>query len=157
MDITTAITNPIVRMIHAVDQLDWLAVRHEFADTVDVDYTSLAGGEPETMPADKLMERWQGLLPGFQATQHLLGPFLVEAEAATATVETHVRGYHYIADMSNGEVWMVAGNYHFRMALQGDRWVITAMKLVVFYQEGNLELPVLAQKQAVTAPRPSSP
>ena len=72
MDATTAITNPIVRMIHAVDQLDWPAIRHEFADTVDVDYTSLVGGEPETMPTEDLMERWQGLLPGFEATQHLL-------------------------------------------------------------------------------------
>ncbi|MEM9511433.1 MAG: nuclear transport factor 2 family protein [Cyanobacteria bacterium P01_E01_bin.48] len=153
MDTTTAITTPIVGMIHAIDQLDWPTVRHEFADTVDVDYTSLVGGEPETMPADKLMERWQGLLPGFQATQHLLGPFLVVAEATIATAETHVRGYHYIADAPNGEVWMVAGNYHFRMVFQGNRWVIAAMKLVVFYQEGNLELPALAQTRATKTPR----
>ena len=48
---------------------------------------------------------------------------------------------------------MVGGNYHFRMALQGDRWVIAAMKLVVFYQEGNLELPTLAQTRAAATPR----
>lgn len=148
----TTITTPIVCMIHAIDQLDWPAVRHKFADTVDVDYTSLAGGEPETIPADKLMERWQSLLPGFQATQHLLGPFLVEAESTSANVETHVRGYHYIADAPNGEVWMVAGHYHFHMVPQGDRWVIAAIKLVVFYQDGNLELPALAQTRVAITP-----
>ncbi|NES00487.1 MAG: nuclear transport factor 2 family protein [Symploca sp. SIO1B1] len=153
MNTTTAITTPIVRMIHAVDQLDWLVVRHEFADTVDVDYTSLAGGEPETMPADKLIEGWQGLLPGFQGTQHLLGPFLVEAEETVATVETHVRAYHYIADAPKGDVWIVAGHYHFRMVLQGDCWVVAAIKLVIFYQEGNLELLSLAQTRAATMPR----
>ena len=63
METTTAITTPIIPMIHAVDQVDWPTVRHGFADTIDVDYTSLVGGDPETMPADKLIERWQGLLP----------------------------------------------------------------------------------------------
>ncbi|BDM81183.1 nuclear transport factor 2 family protein [Acaryochloris marina] len=153
MDTITSITTPIVRMIHAIDQLDWPAVRYEFADTVDIDYTSLTGGEPETIPADKLMERWQGLLPGFQATQHLLGSFQVEVEDKAAAIETHVRAYHYIDDAPDSDVWMVAGHYQFQMALQGGRWVIAAIKLVVFYQEGNFELPTLAQTRAIETPR----
>jgi len=52
-----------------------------------------------------------------------------------------------------GDVWIVAGHYHFRMVLQGDRWVVAAIKLVVFYQEGNLELFSLAQTRVATIPR----
>ena len=153
MDIVTAISTPIIRMVHAIDRLDWDGVRREFADTVEVDYTSLAGGKPETLSADRLMERWQGLLPGFEATQHLLGPFATNIRETSATVETHVRGYHYISNISEGNVWMVAGTYNFRLEQQGERWAIAAIQLIVFYQEGNLNLPGLAQSRAVESPR----
>lgn len=156
MDDVPAIGHTITAMLHAVDRVDWGGVRHAFADTVAVDYTSLAGGEPQSMPADQLMATWQALLPGFDATQHLLGPIVARAAGGETIAEAHVRGYHRIADAERGDLWMVAGHYTFGMVRRSDAWLIGAIKLTVFYQEGNLHLPTLAQARAQLRPRTAS-
>lgn len=90
-------------------ELDWQRIEAAFADELRVDYSSLFGGEPEVLTAGELLDRWRGLLPGFDATQHLTGPVLVSiADDATATAHTHVRGYHHIADAQGGPVWQAA-------------------------------------------------
>jgi SnoaL-like domain len=137
------------RMLHAIDALDWPAVRAAFADQVSVDYTSLSGGEPETLPAGDLMARWQGLLPGFDATQHLSGPVVLTDDDGGVRADTHVRGYHHLRGAEGGETWGVYGHYTARLA-DGK---ITELTLQVFYQEGNLGLPALATERAATAPR----
>ena len=122
----------LVELVHAIDRLDWAGVRAAFADRLTLDYTSLSGGEPEELAAGELVGRWQGLLPGFEATQHLLGPVL----ATAGGVEAHVRAHHWIG----GSVWTVAG--HYVAGLTGDR--ITALRLDTYHQDGDLDLPATA-------------
>jgi hypothetical protein len=137
------------RMLHAIDALDWPAVRAAFAEQVRVDYTSLSGGEPETLPADDLVARWQGLLPGFDATQHMTGPVVLTDDDGDVRADTHVRGYHHLRGAEGGETWGVYGHYSARLA-DGK---ITEFRLQVLYQEGNLGLPALATERAATSPR----
>lgn len=75
------IQNRIATMLNALDALDWETVRASFGPRVAVDYTSLFGGTAETLATDTLLERWRGLLPGFEATQHLIGPVMVTSTA----------------------------------------------------------------------------
>jgi hypothetical protein len=143
----------LTRLLHAIDALDWTTIRDAFADEVRVDYTSLWGGEPETLTADDLIARWKGLLPGFDATQHLTGPILLTPEDdAAVRVDTHVRGYHYMRDPSGNELWAVHGHYVAR--IEAGR--ITALTLQVFYQEGNPDLPAVATGYAASSPRRAS-
>ncbi len=120
VDDRVAISDTVTSMLHAIDALDWDAVREAFADRIDVDHTSLAGGSPETLPAQELMARWRALLPGFEATQHLTGPITVRPVEGRAMAETHVRGYHCIKEAEGGDVWMVAGHYALRMGRRGE-------------------------------------
>ena len=137
----------LTRMLHAVDALDWDTVRGAMASELLVDYTSLSGGEPETLPVDDLVARWQGLLPGFDATQHLTGPLLVRQDAGPGVLaDTHVIGYHHIADPGEGGTWAVHGHYTARL----ENGVITELTLTVFYQDGRLDLPEVATRR-VTA------
>ena len=136
----------LTRMLHAIDSLDWAEVRRCFADQVRADYTALSGGEPETLAADGLIARWRGLLPGFDATQHMTGPVLLTRdEGLGLRADTHVRGYHHLG----GETWAVHGHYIARL-VDGQ---ITELTLQVFYQEGNLDLPATATQRATTSPR----
>lgn len=48
----------------AVDAKDRTLARSLFTDTIDVDFTSLAGGEPATIPADGLIGGWSSNLDG---------------------------------------------------------------------------------------------
>jgi SnoaL-like protein len=139
------IQDRIAAMLNAIDRLDWTAVRAAFAATVAIDYTSLFGGSAETLAAAALIERWRGLLPGFDATQHLIGPVIVAGSGERATAETQVRGYHHLSGAEGGPVWMVAGRYRLAMERRGGEWTIGGLTLELAYQEGNLGLPALAQ------------
>jgi hypothetical protein len=137
----------VTRLLHAVDRLDWAQVRDCLADQVAVDYTELFGGEAETLGADELIARWRGLLPGFDATQHLTGPVLLTRDGRPGVrADTHVRAYHYLG----GETWGVHGHYVARV-VDGK---ISELTLQVFYTEGRQELTTAATARAATDPRP---
>ncbi len=136
-------------MLNAIDELDWSTVRASFASKVAVDYTSLFGGSAETLAADTLVDRWRGLLPGFDATQHLIGPVIVtENGGAMATAETQARGYHHLSGAEGGAVWMAAGRYRFAMEQRDDEWKIGGITFQLAYQEGNLGLAGIARARA---------
>ncbi|RIQ17803.1 polyketide cyclase [Jiangella rhizosphaerae] len=125
-------------MLHAVDTLDWDGVRAVLADDVRLDYTSLWGGSPETVAAAEVVRRWRGLLPGFDATQHLTGPVLATPGGRCTTT---VRGYHHVADGERSGTWMVAGWYDIRLDHAGR---ISAITLHTSYEEGDRALTEIA-------------
>jgi hypothetical protein len=151
----------LTRMLHAIDVLDWAGVRACLANEVRTDYTELFGGEAETVSGDDLVTRWRGLLPGFDATQHLTGPVLVEqvsgedgaGQKAGLRLRTHVRGYHRIEGAEGGPEWAVHGHYVVPLQETDAGWRIAGITLQVFYQEGNTDLPDLAAKRATNSPR----
>jgi hypothetical protein len=134
-----AVTTSIVRFFRAVDTRDWDTVHALLADEVTLDYVSVFGGEPETIASDEVVKRWQGLLPGFDATQHLLGT-LAEIDGA---VQGNVRGYHVLGD----EVWMVAGWYHLSIR-PADPPRIAGILLTASYETGSRDLIARAQARA---------
>ncbi len=140
MSATVEVTAAVTRFFRAVDLRDWAVVRSLLADRVVLDYVSVFGGEVEDVAADDVIERWRALLPGFDATQHLLGP-LAEL-AGDGTVECNVRGYHHLA----GEVWMVAGWYVLRVA-DGR---LAGITLTGTYETGSRELLARARERAAT-------
>lgn len=135
----------LTRMLHAVDALDWAVIRDVLADEVRVDYTSLFGGEVETLAADELVARWQGLLPGFDATQHVTGPVLVTQDSGPGVrADTHVIGYHHLAGPGGGGIWAVHGHYTARL-VDG---LITELTLTTFFQQGSMALTEVATRRA---------
>lgn len=46
----------------SVDAKDWTTCRAYFLDEIDVDFSSLVGGEPMYMKADDLVSGWQTVL-----------------------------------------------------------------------------------------------
>ena len=101
-------TDAITRALHAIDRLDWPAFRDCFADVITTDYTSLWGGEVETLPTEELITRWSEFADGLAATQHQTGPIVMTDGRA----ETHVIAYHWLPD---GDTWVVHGHYVARL------------------------------------------
>jgi len=147
-----AIAEIVARVAYEADAGKWEALRSLYADEVRVDYTSLAGGEPASVRADDLMANWRALLPGFDLTQHLLGPIVVEIDGDRAVARTHVRALHRIAGAEGGEDWIVGGHYIYQFARSDGRWRITGHTLARAYKEGNRMLPDLARKRLERAP-----
>jgi SnoaL-like domain len=156
-----SVSDVVTSMLQAVDNLDWNAIQAAFAPEVVVDYTSLWGGEAETVTVDELIGRWQGLLPGFDATQHLTGPIVVTAsDGRSATCRTTVRGYHHVVDdAGGGATWMCGGQYVIGLArgAETDGWAISAITLLVTYEDGDRALTDLASERAAAGRRPHQP
>ena len=123
-------------MLHALDARNFTTVRASFADEVRTDYTSLWGGEAATVSGDDLIAGFRGIIPGFDATQHLTGPIV----AVDGRLETHVIAHHWL----DGETWVVHGHYLITVA----DTKITGLTLVLHQQSGNLGLPARARARA---------
>jgi hypothetical protein len=134
----------VVRFFHAVDDRDWPAVRAGLTDEVTADYTSLFGGAPERLAADELVARWQGLLPGFDGTQHVLGPLVITATGDDATVDANVRAYHHLGEST----WLVAGRYVLTLLQLDETWRVAGIVLHTTYQEGDRSLTGQASARA---------
>jgi hypothetical protein len=135
-DPRTAITDTVVGMLHAIDAQAWADVRAAFANTVTTDYTSLFGGETETQPADALVDGWAAFLPGFDATQHLAGPLVVEVDGDRARARCAVTAVHRIGD----DRWTVGGHYAIRLARGSGAWRITHLTLDTAFETGDRAL-----------------
>ncbi|WP_116952420.1 nuclear transport factor 2 family protein [Jiangella endophytica] len=130
-------TDSVTSLLHAVDTLDWDGVLAVLADEVRLDYTSLWGGSAETVPAPEVVARWRGLLPGFDATQHLTGPVLAAPDGRRTTT---VRAYHLLVEGDRRDTWMVAGWYDLRVAAGR----IAGITLHATYEEGDRALTEIA-------------
>lgn len=142
----TEIETVISRLLRMVDDRDWTGLPSVFTEQVQVDYTSLWGGEPETLHRDALIGRWRDLLSGLDATQHLGGNVLAEidADGHGASAVSNVIGVHRLTNPTGGPLWTVGGTYHTRLFRTGDGWAISSLTLRVAWTEGNTNIMTLA-------------
>ena len=139
-----AISDTISVLLHALDRSDWSGVRSALADQVSTDYTSLFGGSPRTQPAAELIERWRGLLPGFDATQHLTGPIVADVSGDTAHAHCAVTAVHRIGP----DHWTVRGHYDIELVRTDGTWAIGAITFHSVLVLGDEALPQKAQARA---------
>jgi hypothetical protein len=128
-----AISDLVIDLLHALDRHDWAVAREALADRLKVDYTSLFGGEPGEPTAEGQIEMWKGLLPGFDATQHLAGPARVRIEGKEAIAVDAVTATHALGRAR----WVVGGYTDMRLLREGDRWRVRSITLRTAFENGN--------------------
>lgn len=143
-----AVSRHVTGMLHAIDTRDWDAVRAAFADEVFVDYTSLNGGEAGPQAADDLVGGWEAMLPGFEATQHLTGPIVIELDGEEAEARMAVTATHRMDGLDPSAVWTVGGHYVIGLVPGDGGWLIDAMTLQTAFVTGDTSLPARAQERA---------
>ena len=127
----------------AVDAKDWPLARSYFTDEIAVDFTSLAGGEPATIPADALIAGWSGNLTAEKTSFHLRGNHQVSFDGPdTVTVTSHGYAWNRMergAQPENGgdPMWEVWGNYMHGFVRTDDGWKIDAMRFSMTAERGN--------------------
>ncbi len=118
------------------DQGDFASIEALYADDVQVDYTSLWGGEVQTHTPASLMTAWAGVLPGFDQTYHDIANVQVAIEGDRATATADVTADHFLQDSH----WQVSGQYEYRFVNQANEWLITHMTFTLVDEIGDRAL-----------------
>jgi ketosteroid isomerase-like protein len=118
------------------DRGEFEALEQLYAPEIALDYTSLAGGEPEVISNTALMMRWAGVLPGFDRTRHALSDLSVSLAGNEATATAKVVADHWLGAMH----WQVSGRYAYRLARDGERWRITHHRFVLDGEQGSRDI-----------------
>ncbi|MGB0523735.1 MAG: nuclear transport factor 2 family protein [Flammeovirgaceae bacterium] len=138
------IQQTVSQLFIATDQQDWNTVESLFHTEVLLDYTSMAGGEPATLSPQQITTAWKGLLPGFEHTHHQLGNFQIKQQGNQYQVFCYGTATHYLPHEA-GNVWTVVGSYEFELVPSGKSWKVSKMVFHFKYQDGNTNLPQVAQ------------
>ena len=87
------------------DQGNFEEIEKLYADEVELDYTSLTGGEVERISPQALMTQWASVLPGFDRTRHAISDIAVTLDGTGAEATANVIADHYVGDL----FWQVRG------------------------------------------------
>jgi hypothetical protein len=146
MDDRNEIANRIGALAVHIDARRWDYLLELFAPEVQADWTSLFGGEPQSLKREQLIGNWRQLLPGFTRTTHLIGPPTIVVVGETAQASASVVAWHFIKEsgLEGSDLWLAGGCYEIGFAKCDGAWRITAMTLARAWSEGNQDLPRLA-------------
>ncbi|MFC3612279.1 nuclear transport factor 2 family protein [Lutimaribacter marinistellae] len=145
---TQEVTNAVVRFFAAVDARDWEAAEQLMTRPFHLDYSSFGAGPGADLDPADVLTSWQAMLPGFDATQHQLGPLAIDMRENKAIVKAYVTATHHIADAEGGEIWTVYGDYDLTLRRDKDgSWRLSANIFNFRLVTGNASLPGLAQRR----------
>lgn len=127
----------------AVDAKDWALARSLFTDDIHVDFTSLTGGAPATIPADALIAGWSANLTEEKASFHLRGNHRITFEPdGSATMVSH--GYAWnqmergaLAENGGNALWEVWGTYEHSFIQTEAGWRVDGMSFFATAERGN--------------------
>lgn len=122
---------------NSCDAKDWKRCRSFFADEIDVDFTSLAGGKPARIKADALIDAWRKNLFEAKKTCHLRSNHSIEITGDGATVFSKAYAFNLLERGRVKGLWEVWGNYTHTLERTAGGWKVSAMTLAVIYQRGN--------------------
>ena len=145
LDDRIAIGDAIVGIGLHADRHEWDRLEASFAPEVTTDYTSLFGGTPQTQARSALVAGWRGMLPGFDATQHMVTVAEVRLrDPDHATARSYVRATHRLGTA----LWVVGGFYTHELVRSPEGWRVTFMRLGLLYEEGDRGLVAGAAERA---------
>lgn len=127
----------------AVDAKDWALARGYFTDEITVDFSSLVGGEPATIPADGLIAGWSGNLTAEKESFHLRGNHRITFEDENnATMLSH--GYAWnrmergaLEENGGNPLWEVWGTYEHGFTRTAEGWKVDFMAFYATAERGS--------------------
>ena len=160
-----AAAEAITALFAATDDRDWDAVRDVFADSVVVDYSALDGIDGKKTPGE-IVAAWQAVMPGFERTIHNPHNMTVWAVQQTTEAEPKSRATatfdalatHFLpTDAGQPREWTVFAGYDAELVEEGGRWKVNRLRLNLYDQQGDRNLPVEAAKLVADGRAPSAP
>jgi hypothetical protein len=133
------------RVAWHVDLREWDALLEVFTEKVRLDYTSLNGGSPSVVTAQQVADAWSGLLGNLEATQHLMGDFLVRVHGDTAQCTAMFQATHRLPNTLGDPHWTLGGRYRFDLERAAGGWKVSGMVMTTLWTAGNRHVIVLSE------------
>lgn len=116
---------------------------------MDLDYTSLTGGEPERISArDLVLRRWAPPFEVLDSTQHFTGPCTVSVDGDRATAHAYFQATHVLGDAEGGDKWTLGGRYDWTFVRGTDGWKVSKVTMTAIWDSGNRDLMAQAAAKA---------
>lgn len=142
------IKSTILSYATAADFREWDLLRSILADRLDIDFTS-SGGPTCNVTADEYVAQVQGLIPGFDVTQHQLTNFKIEFENNQAKTTVYMQAEHIFHGETEELNRVVGGYYNHKLQRIDGVWKITALKLTETWSRGDMCTFELAAKRCM--------
>jgi hypothetical protein len=140
VDDVTVIRDLVDEIDDTSDRKDWEACRLLFADVLEIDFASLTGGEPASLPADALINAWRENLHGRKPSFHLRTHHRIRVDGDTATCVSHGYALNILRrEGGDDDLWEAWGWYTHAMQRFTNGWRCTGMKIDVLHTRGNAE------------------
>lgn len=143
-----AVSDVLIRFTCAIDSRDWGAYRSCFADSVQIDYRSLIGGDVLSESGDAWTERTRRSFSGFEITQHFTSNHVCELAGDRATCRAYICAEHFIRAGGIQEFWTMGGIYDAEFERGTTGWRMDVLKMTPCWSRGNERIFELAAKSA---------
>jgi 3-phenylpropionate/cinnamic acid dioxygenase small subunit len=136
-----------LRYATGLDSRDWTVFRSCFADEIDVDFTSVFGGTPCKVSADKWTAAARRTMIGLTATQHMITNHVITINDDNATCIAYVQARHYLPNDLGDDTQTIFGYYTNHLIRTAQGWRIRSCKLTLSWQTGNWHIFTLANER----------
>jgi hypothetical protein len=140
-------------MAWSIDAREWNALGEIFDDPLVVDYVSVFGGQPQTLPGHEFAAYLGTVLDRFAGTQHLVTNHRAWATTAGALCVSQVQATHAGAGAAAGARWTGSGSYRIELRRTPEAWRIFHYIFTVSWAAGDRDL----MRTARRAPAPTIP
>ncbi len=127
----------VVEIARAADAKDWQSIRALFADEVDFDYTSVAGGKPARLKADDIVTGWRQGLGRYRETKHNFSDIAVKIDGDKATSTFSGQATHLRDADGKAARWSCGGDYTYSFTRTPQGWKATAAKFDMKWEQGE--------------------
>jgi hypothetical protein len=138
------------RVVDEIDNLcdrkNWEKLRSLFADEVDVDFTTLSGGEAAKIKAGDLINSWKTNLFAEKKTFHQRTNHRIKISGDRAEVFSKGYGFNLLESGEITGIWEVWGNYTHTLERTENGWKVSGMTLEVIHQRGDEKVKTFAPK-----------
>jgi hypothetical protein len=136
-----------LRYATGLDTRNWALFRSCFTDEIEVDFTSVFGGEPRKVSADRWAESARRTLSGLAATQHMITNHVITVDGDQALCVAYVQAQHYLPNDQGDSTQTMGGYYTNRLVRTAQGWKIRACQLTLTWTTGNWHIFTLASKR----------
>jgi ketosteroid isomerase-like protein len=127
----------VMDMARAADSKDWKTLRSTFADEVDFDYTSVAGGKPARLRGDDIVTGWREGLGRYRETKHNFSDMAVKIEGDKAICTFSGQATHVRDENGKPVRWSCGGDYTYGFTRTAQGWKVTSARFDMKWEQGT--------------------